>query len=305
MGRDGSHAPSSLDEIATFLVVVDEESFVEAARRLGVRTSSVSRAIQRLEDRLGARLLERTTRKVAITPAGKALRDRAGRHVEALRCTIERFADQEGPLRGTLRVSAASDLGAAVLAEVAARFAERHPDLRIEILLTVRVVDLVAENVDLAIRAGATRDTAVTCTKIGELELGLYAAPSYLVRRGTPQRVKDLGEHDLVSFLFEPRRNVWPLAVRGERSELTIEPAIAVNDAASLVGMAVAGAGIALLPRFAAREHEGSERLVRVLPDVSASAPPLHIVCSSSRHTPRKVIAFRDAVVEHLRKHPL
>jgi DNA-binding transcriptional LysR family regulator len=305
MARDGSLAPSSLDEIATFLVVVEEESFVEAARRLGVRTSSVSRAIQRLEDRLGARLLERTTRRVAITPAGKALRDRAGQHVEALRCTIERFADREGPLRGVLRVSAAGDLGAAVLAEVVPRFAERHPALRIEVLLTTRVVDLVAENVDVALRAGASRDAAVTCTRVGELELGLFASPAYLARRGAPQKMRDLAGHELLAFLFEPRRGTWPLVVRGERHDLPVEPVIAANDAATLVGLALAGAGIALLPRHAVREHEAAERVVRVLPDVHGSAPPIHVVCSSSRHTPRKVVAFRDAIVEHLRKHAL
>jgi len=289
---------AALDDLALFSRVVELGSFAELARELGVPTSTVSRAVARLEAEMEVRLLHRTTRTLRTTAEGAALYARVQPALATLRTALRDAATSETEPRGPLRITAPTDLGATLVADMLCEFTAAYPGVSVEVSLTQRVVDLVREGFDLALRAGRLRDSSLVARRVGSLTAQLFASPRYLERRGTPRTLADLRGHDLI--LFRGRDGVanWKLK-RGARESVTVEAhgRISGDDFLFVRESVIAGAGIGLMPRLICARALGEGDLVQVLEPWEEQGGNLAIVYPSSRHVPAKVTAFRDFLV--------
>jgi len=193
-----------LNRVAVFLRVVEVQSFTAAAEALGLPKSSVSRSVAHLEESLGVQLLQRTTRAVQLTDAGRLYFEEASRALGALEQAQATLSQLDSRPQGPVRITAPADLGAQVLAPLAARFVRRTPGITLEFVLTARLVNLVEEGVDLAVRAGPLRDSSLISRRVSGLDAWIFASPAYLDARGTPTSLEELASHDCV--LFRPRR---------------------------------------------------------------------------------------------------
>ena len=289
-----------LDLLSTFEAVARTASFSAAARELGRPKSSVSRGVSRLEAELGVPLLFRTTRHVALSAAGTALYDRVTPLLASLRSALSEMPEREEQPSGALRVTAPVDLGALFLVEVATRYTARFPSVSIDLHLTGRLVDLVAEGFDVALRVSpGLRDSSLVVRKAAPILTRIYASPVYLARKGIPRTEAELEGHDWVVFHAGPQRLKVPSPFAapsaGSAGRIACDDLLFVRDAIR------AGAGLAMLPTFVAEPDLTAGTLVRVLPRYERQAGSLHIVTPASRHQPRKVAAFRDLVMELLR----
>ncbi len=291
----------TLSELDLFVRFVEAGSLAAAARRLGVPTSTVSRAVQRLERSLRTSLVNRSTRANSLTDAGRALFAEASPHLKGLRGLQAAFGEAGAPPRGTLRLTAPVDLGEAFVGQLVARFTARYPSLGVEVDLTSRLVDLVKEGFDVALRA-ANRlpdDGALVARRVADTEVQLFASPCYLARAGAPQSPEELPEHDCVLFRAVQGKNVWLLeGPGGARAPISVTGRMASNDLAFVRSALRAGAGLGPLPSYFAEECVRSGRLVRVLPEWRRTTGTIYVVYPSARHLPRKVSAFRDFVLE-------
>jgi DNA-binding transcriptional LysR family regulator len=293
-----SSAAIDLNELLIFARVVQANSFVGAARALSMPKSTVSRKVSELERRLGARLLQRTTRKLSLTDAGRAYHEHALRvvaEVEAAELAVSRM--QDAP-RGLLRVT--TPLNAAFLGPTVASFLQRFPEVNAEIVCTNRMVDLVDEGFDLAIRAGKLADSTSIARELGVLESFIVAGPGFLAKHGTPGSPEDLAPLDCVVFTTGEQRATWQLHRGGQTFTHTVRPRIVVNDFRFIEAATAADLGIALLPAFRLAEALREGRLVRVLPEWSIDVMPLYAVYPSTRHLTPKVRAFIEHVREQL-----
>ncbi len=290
-------ATGSLDEIAVFVHVVQAGSFTAAARQRNVPKSTLSRAVSRLEETMRSRLLQRSSRKIALTEAGRAFYDRAAPHVAGLRDAAEALDHDDQP-QGTLRITAPADAGNAFLGDLLVRFAARYPRLRVDVDLSARKQNLIEEGFDAALRASASiDDPSLVARRLATPEMRLFAAPSYLARRGTPATPADLKDHDCVLFRPVDGQNEWAfIGPDGAEHRIKVTGRIGCNDFSFVRAVAVAGAGIALLPAF--RDAPDFDGLVRVMPVWSRPAANFYFVYPAQRHVPRKVIVFRDFVLE-------
>jgi DNA-binding transcriptional LysR family regulator len=281
--------------LSLFVEVADASSFSRAARKLGTTTATVSRGIAKLEELLRTELVHRTTRSVSLSTAGAALYERAAPHVRALRGAATELPERQEEPAGTLRITAPYDFGVTLLGELIARFSTRYPKVRIEADFTTRQVDLVAEGFDLAIRGGAgkQRDSSLTVRRLVNVGmLYFYASPTYVARRGSPRSV---GSPDHEWLIAAPMRRLLDLP-QG------FEARVVANDFLFLREAARAGAGVAVLPAFIAEPHVAAGALVRVLPSGAVRAGGLVLLYPSSGHPARKVVAFRDFLVETIKK---
>ncbi len=292
-----------LNHVSAFVRVVQDGSFTAAAKALGLPKSSVSRSIAQLEQDLGVRLLHRTTRKLHLTDAGTAFHNRVSRALADIDEATAAASDLQRELRGPIRVTAPVDLGVWAVAPIVARFVRRHPTVHVEVRLASRIVDLVAENFDLAVRAGPVRDESLVARRAGSLDLGLYASSRYIARRGAPKTLAELEEHDCVILRTDSGTMAWKLTgPNGEEQTAQPRGSIASDDISFLKKAILAGGGIALLPLFLAGREEQSGKLVRVLPDWRFTGSMLNVVYPSARYVPQRVVAFRDYLVRELGK---
>jgi len=291
-------ATGSLDEIAVFVHVVRAGSFTAAARQRNVPKSTLSRAVSRLEETVRARLLQRSSRKIALTEAGRAFYDRVAPHIAGLRDATEALDADDQP-QGTVRVTAAPDAGEAFLGEMAVRFTARYPLVRVDIDLSARLQNLVEEGFDCALRAAvAVDDTSLVARRLLTSEMQLFASPAYLARRGTPSTVDELTGHEHVLFRPVDGRSTWVLDGPGGERSIEVTGRIGGSDFSFLHAALRAGAGIGVMPSFLTTQSVADGTLQRVLPAWSRSSATLWFVYPASRHLPRKVIAFRDFVLE-------
>ncbi len=295
-----------LNRTLTFARVVEDGSFTAAAKNLRVPKSSVSRSVTLLEEELGVRLLQRSTRKVQLTEAGRVFYDRASRALAGLEDAEAAVSDLQSSLRGTVRVTAPTDAAVWILAPLVTRFVQAHPGVHVDLVLTPRIVDLVAEGVDFALRAAALTDSSLVARRLASRHSGLYAAPSYLARRPAPTRVAELAEHDCVMFRGALGRARWTLTGPNGDEDVEVRGPIGADEFAFVHQATVQGAGIGLLPMFLAAPGLGCARgeLVRVLPDYTGFRGVWHLVYPSGRYLPRRAIAFRDAVLAELAGSP-
>jgi DNA-binding transcriptional LysR family regulator len=289
-----------LNRIALFVRVVQAGSFTAAGASLGLPTSSVSRAVARLEDDLGARLLHRTTRKLSLTDTGQHYYGRMQTVVAEAEEASAAVAGFEGAPRGLVRVAAPVDLGLTHLPALVKKLIQRHPGLILELVLSSRRADLVEDGIDLAIRGGRLEDSSLVARKIAETELGLFASPAYLQRRGRPRAVKDIARHDCI--LYGTRAGRLPWRLRGPRGEETARPSgpIIADDMMFVREMVVAGMGIALLPAPTVAAEVVAGRMVRLLPRYAVHGGALYLVWPSRRLVPARVVVVREFLVDEL-----
>jgi DNA-binding transcriptional LysR family regulator len=292
-----------LNRVSAFVRVVQDGSFTGAARALRLPKSSISRSVAQLEQDLGVRLLHRTTRKSALTDAGAAFFERVSRALGDIDEATAAASDMQAALRGVVRVTAPVDFASAVLAPIISRFVRKHPTIHVDLSLTGRVVDLVTEGFDLAVRAGPLRDSSLVVRRVGVLESALYATPRYLERRGTPVSVEQLGEHGCVLFRATAgRQEVTLNGPRGEARSVALTGPLACDDLSFAKRAVLAHAGVGLLPRFLCSKEEASGRVVRLLPEWRLEGAVLHVIYPTARFVPQRVVVFREHVLAELGK---
>jgi DNA-binding transcriptional LysR family regulator len=291
-----------LNDIALFVQVVRSGSFAEAARRLGVPPNTVSRRVQALEAQLGTRLLQRSTRKLALTSAGEAFHERSAAPVNALIDAGQALATGCDEPSGLMRVAVPADFFDFFLMEWVTDFLARYPRVRVDFVLSDAKADLIGDRIDVAFRGGPLQDSAYIGRKV--LQDGgdrLVASPAYLAARGAPSTLQALAGHDCVSFTRPGGDTTWRL-VRpdGVEEDVQISPRFGANTAQALRRATVAGLGIALLPDAIARIDLRAGVLVPVLPHYRRRGYGLNAVYPSRQHLPPAVSAFIDLVVEKL-----
>lgn len=304
-GGNAAVASASVDlnDVALFVRVVDRAGFAKVARELRVPTSTVSRAVSRLEATVGAQLLMRSTRSVVPTAEGSAFYREVAPAVASLQQAARGVDGADRKARGKLRVTTANDIGATFLGEVVAGFSARHPNIEVEAILTQRSVNLVEEGVDVALRAALRLpDSSLVARKIGELEQDLYASPGYLANRGVPSSLEELDDHACVVFRPQGGQAVWHLHDEQGGKEKGVEKSvrgrIATDDFSFMRSALLAGAGIALIPRLMITGDVEAGRLVRVLPHYSSHGAGLFFVHVATPTLPAKIALFRDYVTE-------
>ena len=282
-----------LNEIYVFAQVVRAGSFVRAARKLGMPKSTVSRKVVDLEARLGARLLERTTRSLRLTDTGRAYFAHAERILVELEEADAAVTQLQAAPRGPLRVSA--PLNFAQLGPIGERFLARYPEVQLEIACTDRIVDLIAEGFDLALRVGRLADSTLIARPLAMMRNVLVASPSVLDQFGAPSTPEQLASWPCIAFGGAAERASWELLGAGGRTAtVRITPRFIVNDFDVLSSAAISGLGVALLPVQRCVEDLRVGRLCRVLPDWSSIERPLQAVYPSGRHLSAKMTAFLD-----------
>lgn len=287
-----------LNEIVVFARVVQAGSFVRAARELDMPKSTVSRKVLELEQRLGARLLQRTTRTLHLTDIGRTYYEHAERILAEVEAADAAVGQLQGEPRGLLRVSAPlnfSDLG-----PICERFLARHPEVRLEIVCSDRLVDVVAEGFDVAVRVGRLSDSSLIARPLAVMRSVLVASPTLLQSgKPLPTSPEQLPRWPCLAFGSAAERSAWELSSRsGKTVSIRLEPRFVVNDFEVLSSAAVAGLGLALLPAERCVVHVREGRLRRLLPEWSAIERPLSAVYPSGRHLSPKLTAFLSHLVE-------
>jgi DNA-binding transcriptional LysR family regulator len=289
------HAP----EMAAFVRVVDSHGFSAAAPGLGLSPSAVSKLVTRLETRLGVRLLQRTTRALHLTAEGEVFYAAARRLVGEMEALESMIAGRSGTPSGVLRVTTSLAFSTHQLAPVLSEFLDRHPMLTVELLPTDRVVDMVEEGIDIALRIGRLADTSFMARKIGEDKRLVCAAPSYLARHGTPRRPEDLARHNCLVARDRTHLNRWPFRVDGKLVEVEVGGRVAVTEGETQMQLALQGIGIVRVTRLTLAQAVREGRLVPLLQDFSAEEPvAIHAVYPHRRHLAPKVPAFVNFLIE-------
>ncbi|EIM25088.1 LysR family transcriptional regulator [Microvirga lotononidis] len=289
-------------EMEVFVRAVDLGGFSAAARALRMTPSAVSKLMARLEARLGARLVNRSTRKLQLTPEGAAYYDRAVSILADLD-EAERSAAAGAAPRGRLRVNTSVPFGTHRLIPLLPDFLERHPEVTVEITLTDTVVDLIEDRADVAIRVGPLKSSQLVARKLGESRMMLVAAPSYLDRRGMPQSPEDLARHNLLGFSFARQSNGWPFQDgNGHVSAVVPTGNAQVSDGESMRLLVLAGLGISRLSVLHVAPDIAAGRLVPVLEAYNpGDTESVHAVYVGGGHLPARVRAFLDYLVENAR----
>ncbi len=290
-----------IDDLTAFVKVVESGGFSAAAPALQLTPSAVSKLIGRLEERLGVRLLQRTTRQVRCTPEGEAYYQRVSRLLADLQASERELIDGSATPRGLLRVTTSVAIGLHQLAPLVPEFLDRYPALRLDLTIDDRVNDLVAEGFDLAVRLGRAVDSSLKARKIGDVYRHIYAAPSYLKHHGTPQTPDDLLKHNCLNFSTQTVLNRWPMKYKDKArlSELEVRGNFLGNNGELLQQMTLAGVGLMRLADMVATEPEREGKLVRVLERYDPGESfPLYAVWPQGRFTPPKLRVFVDFLLE-------
>ena len=286
-------------EMAAFVRVVDAKGFSAAAPALGLTPSAVSKLVTRLETRLGVRLLQRTTRALHLTTEGEAFYATARRLVGEIEALEDQMMGQRGTPQGLLRVTSSLAFANHQLAPVMSEFMARHPLVQFELYPTDRIVDMIEEGMDVAVRVGRLADTSFMARKIGEDKRLICASPAYLAKSGTPRTPQDLARHTCIISRERPYLNRWTFRVGGELSELEVSGRVAVNEGEAQMQFALQGIGIVRLTRLTVAQAVREGRLVSLLQDFSADEPvPIHAVYPHRRHLSAKVTAFVNFLIE-------
>lgn len=286
-----------MNEMQVFVRVVEHGGLSRAASELGLQKSTVSRRIASLEDRLGVRLLERTTRSVRTTEVGQAYYDRCARLVAEAEEAEEAVRESQGEPGGTLRISVPST-GIEAFAPVMFDFVERYPRVSLEVVAADHYVDLIRDGYDLALRAGQLGDSSLVARKLGENRMLLVAAPSYLDANGEPKSAADLRHHECITQVHAGQVAHWTI---GEGKSVQVSGRVRLSSAGLTLAAALRGLGLAMLPDVFVKTHIEAGRLRRILPDLSTPSAGLYVVYPSRSHLSTKVRAFVDHVLANPR----
>lgn len=285
-----------LESLQIFRAVIDAGSFTAAGELLDKDKAHISRVVSRLEKRLGVQLLKRSTRRLNITEIGREFYERACGILAALEETEASIAHAHGEPRGLLRVAAGSEFGVMCVNHWIAEYLKRYPQVRVEADFSNRIVDVIHEGIDVAIRVGTLADSELSVRPLGEIRYGLYANPDYIHVQGEPKSPKDLGKHPLI--MFSPKgRAIWPLVKDRQREDIAGEARCVVNNNLAARDLAADGLGICLLPHFQAAPLVSQGRLMQLMNDWERIPTPVSAVFTSSRYMTPKVRAFVDLAV--------
>lgn len=291
---------ADLNALAIFAKVVKVNSFSEAARRLKMPISTVSRRIADLEQQLGVRLLERSTRNLRLTEVGAEILEHAQRSAELSDTVDTIVSNQLSDISGLLRVSAPPSISDTLLIPLISAFQASYPNVRVQVLITDRFTDHIAEGVDLAFRVGALKDSSLVARRILTYRHMLVASPSYRERFGSPQVPHDLLNHRLLAFSFWKSETSWTFRhIDGTAQEtVAFQPCMAMNDFAGLAAALLADAGIGNFPPVVQPELLRDGRLVEVMPDWRFRTLDLSLVHLGSRHLSKPVRLFKEFAAE-------
>lgn len=294
-------SPDRARELEVFSTVAQSGSFSAAGRSLGLTPSAVSRTIDRIETRLGVRLMLRTTRVLTLTAEGQTYLGAARRILADLDDAEQSIADQGAP-RGRVRVSAALAHGRMTVVPLLGEFVRRYPHILVDISLTDAVVDVAAGQADVAIRFGRLADSPLTARRLGDTGRTIVASPAYLARRGSPRVPEDLHDHDCLNFNFRRVEPVWPFRRDGRDYALTVKGSVEANNGETLTQLALAGVGVTRVGNFSVADAIEDGRLVPLLEEFNpGDREPIHAVFVGGANMPARVRVFVDFLAERLR----
>ncbi|MFL6966488.1 LysR substrate-binding domain-containing protein [Pseudomonas alvandae] len=295
------------DAMQAFVRVVEAGSFTKAAETLHMSKTTVTQLVQQLEARLRVKLLNRTTRKVNVTADGAVFYERAIRLLADLDDAETSLSGAQALPRGRLRVDVPSPLAALILIPALPAFYERYPDIQIDMGVSDRIVDMIDENVDCVVRGGELTDQSLIARRVGDLALGVFAAPSYLARLGTPAHPRELedSQHRVVGFLWARTGKALPYAMHRQDEHLHIKGryALAIDDGNAYLAAGLAGLGVLWLPTYMSRIHQAQGTLVPLFEDWRLESMPMYVAYPPNRHISAKLRVFIDWVIELMAQH--
>jgi len=273
-----SRALDDLNLLRTFVAVGQFGSFTAAAERLGMARPQVSLNIRRMETALGSSLFNRTTRRVALTDAGQRLFDQCAPLLRGMQEALEQVGSRSDKLRGRLRIAAPVEHAVQVLSPLVAAFANRHPDVRVELFVSDRVQDLVVEGIDVAIRVGWMRASSSKVTKLADFAQGVLASPTYLARHGRPKTPEDLADHRWIALTLLPSPLTWTFTQGARALTVRMSPNLRTDSAVALRSLLVNGAGLSVCSLLHVESEVSNGSLVRLLPDWTLPGGVVHAV---------------------------
>jgi LysR family transcriptional regulator AphB len=286
-----------LNDVALFVQVVRAGSFAAAARRLGMPANTASRRIQQLEEQLGLRLMQRSTRKLTLTDAGATFYARCADQVEALSEAAQELSQGSEVPSGKVRVAATADFFNIFRMELIAEFLAAHPKVRLEFVLSDERADLIEQGIDVAIRSGKLLEPTLVARRIGAGRVTLVASPAYLAARGVPTSVEALANHDCVTLPSASARIVWRLDGPDGATETEVSGRFSANTAQAMLEAVLAGLGIGLLPAVITSPCLRAGELFEVLPEHGVAGVDVYLVYLSRRQLPRAVSVFIEFMV--------
>jgi DNA-binding transcriptional LysR family regulator len=290
----------TLLSLKVFLRIAEEGSLTAAGEKLGLSRALVSKHLKYLESSLGTRLLNRTTRRLSLTEAGRSFYERCVQAAadidEAMRCA----GDSTARPRGTLRLNCGHTFGRRYLAPALGDYLAAHPEVRVDLTLNDRFVDIVEEGFDLAIRIGRLEESSLVARRLAATRLILCASPDYLRRRGAPREPADLARHDCLTYAYDPEPGVWSFRRNGQSSRVKVTGRLHANDGETLLQAALAGHGLIVLPTFLAAEALGRGVLLPLLDAWESDELGIYAVYPSRRHLSAKVRTFVDFLAARL-----
>lgn len=284
--------------MAVFARVVDAGGISAAARDLRLSKSAVSKQLAALEDRLGARLLQRTTRRMSLTEAGTGFLEHCRRVVAEAEAAESAVGALQAEPRGTLRINAPMTFGTMHLAAAMPDFLARYPQVSVDMALNDRLVDLLEEGFDVAVRIGRLADSSLVARKLAPARRVIVASPSYLDRRGRPETLAELAGHDTLGYSYISTADEWRFHGPDGEESVRVEPRLKANNGEILLAACLAGAGVAAVPTFISGPSLRAGTLVRVLPQYESVGLGIHAVWPTARHLSAKVRAFVDFLAE-------
>ena len=295
------------DAMQAFARVVEAGSFTKAAETLHMSKTSVTQLVQQLEARLRVKLLNRTTRKVNVTADGAAFYERVVRLLADLDDAETGLSGASVQPRGRLRVDVPSPLASLILVPALPAFHARYPDIQIDMGVSDRMVDIIGENVDCVVRGGELTDQSLMARRVGDLQLGVFAAPRYLARVGTPSHPRELEDsaHRIVGFLWARTGRALPYAMRSDTERLEIKGryVLAVDDGNAYLAAGLAGLGVLWMPDYMSKAHEARGDLVRLFEGWQLDPMPIYVAFPPNRHISRKLRVFIDWVAKLMAQH--
>lgn len=295
----------SLNAMEVFVRVVQSGSFSEAARALNLTPSAVSKQVSRLEDRLGARLINRTTRRLGLTEEGQAFFERAQRILADVTEAEQAVTQLHGAPRGTLKLNAPVVFGRMHIATLLPGFIAQYPEMRVDFTVNDRYVDLLEEGLDLVIRIGELKDSSLIARRLAANRRLLVATEGYIAKHGAPEKPSDLLKHNCLVYLYRQQRNNWQFDGPEGPETVEVRGNLEANNAEVILELTRAGHGIALMPTWLVGECLRKGFLKQVMPGYQASDSQIYAVYPPGRHLSPKVRSFVDYLVQHFKTDPL
>ena len=295
----------SLTDIAVFVQVVDSGSFTAAADRLDISRSVVSKYVTRLENQLGARLLNRSTRRLSLTEVGRVFYERSRKGLAEIEDAQSEVSRMQGDPRGALRINAPMSFGILHVAPALPEFLKLYPDITVDMNLDDRQVDVIEEGFDISVRIAELPDSSLIAKRLGPAHHAIVAAPEYLERCGTPGTPEELRDHNIISYRYQESALAWHLQTPDRKSTaVSVSGSLMMNNSLALRAALLAGAGIARTPTFVVGKDIREGRLIRVLRDYRNLEMSIFLVYPQRRHLAPKVRAFVDFMARRITETP-